>query len=351
MKISKKYASVNLGDWLCTFHPGGTGNVKPFSILQYLLSFALKSRHSVISKVSACEHQLMRLLTAWALFQYYFVSLHVYKSKMTRFFRKTAIVCFTASMLLASCNSDFQKIKKSSDPTAKFNAAIAYYKADSYLKALPLFEELLSVYRGTDKAQDVTYYYAYTNYRLEDYVMAQYYFAQYYHSYPHTPRAEECDFMRAFCEYMLSPVYSLDQTDTQKAMEAFQSFVDDFPNSVHVKESNKYIDLLRAKLEKKYFEIAKQYYTIESYNAAGVALKNYIKAYPDSKYCEEASYIIIEAEYKYAANSVIKERPERLQKVLDDYANFVVNYPKSEYLKNAESIRNQALHMKKELNS
>ena len=248
MKISKKYASVNLGDWLCTFHPGGTGNVKPFSILQYLLSFAIKSKSLVISKALAREYQLMRLLPAWALFQYYFVSLHVYKSKMTRFFRKTAIICFTASMLLASCNSDFQKIKKSSDPTAKFNAAIAYYKADSYLKALPLFEELLSVYRGTDKAQDVTYYYAYTNYRLEDYVMAQYYFAQYYHSYPHTPRAEECDFMRAFCEYMLSPVYSLDQTDTQKAMEAFQSFVDDFPNSVHVKESNKYIDLLRAKL-------------------------------------------------------------------------------------------------------
>ncbi|NNM95759.1 MAG: hypothetical protein HKL88_09940 [Bacteroidia bacterium] len=43
MKISKKYASVNLGDWLYTFHPGGTGNVNPFSILQYLLSFALKA--------------------------------------------------------------------------------------------------------------------------------------------------------------------------------------------------------------------------------------------------------------------------------------------------------------------
>ncbi len=57
MKISKKYASLNLGDWLYTFHLGGTGNVNPFSILQYLLSFALKGRHSVISKALARELQ------------------------------------------------------------------------------------------------------------------------------------------------------------------------------------------------------------------------------------------------------------------------------------------------------
>ncbi|HXB13373.1 MAG TPA: outer membrane protein assembly factor BamD [Bacteroidia bacterium] len=252
-------------------------------------------------------------------------------------------------LFLSSCGGDYQKIRKSSDTQTKYNAAVSYYKAGSYIKALPLFEELLSIYRGTEKAQDLNYYYAYCNYHLMDYVMAQYYFTTYYRTYPHTPRAEECEFMRAFCEYLLSPIYSLDQTDTKKAIESFQTFVDDYPNSAHVKESNHYIDLLREKLAKKYFENAKQYYTTEYYNAASTALANYIKAYPDSKFVEEASFIIIEADYKYAINSVEKQQTVRLQKVIEDYTKFVANYPNSEHIKQANSLYKDAVSLKNNL--
>jgi len=228
---------------------------------------------------------------------------------------------------------------------------MAYYKSGNYLKALPLFEELLTVFRGTEKAQDIYYYYAYCNFHLGDYVMGQYYFTSYYRTFPHTPHAEECEFMRAYCEYLLSPVYSLDQTDTKKAIEAFQTFIDDYPTSDRIKESNKYIDLLRAKLEKKYFEIARQYYTIEYYNAASVALNNYIKAYPNSKYDEEASYLMVKADYEYAINSVVKQRGTRFQKVMDDYTKFAGTYPNSEYLKDAQSLSNSAASEKKNLHS
>ncbi len=269
---------------------------------------------------------------------------------MSSYLRKIYIYLGLISLIFSvSCNREFQQIKKSSDPTAKYNAAISYYNAGSYLKALPLFEELLSLYKGTDKAQDITYYYAYTNFKLEDYVMSEYYFTQFYRSFPRSPHAEETEFMRAFCEYLMSPVYSLDQSDTHKAIDAFQSFIDDHQNSPRVKEANKYIDMLRAKLEKKYFEIAKQYYTIESYNAATVAMKNYLKQYPDSKYCEEGSYIIVEADYKYAINSVIKQRGNRLQKVIDDYAKLVINYPNSIYLKDAQNLKNAAQRLKSKL--
>jgi outer membrane protein assembly factor BamD len=226
---------------------------------------------------------------------------------------------------------------------------VAYYNAGNYLKALPLFETLLSVYRGTDREQDIYYYYAYTNYKLNDFVMAGYYFSSFYHTFPRASRAEECEYMRAYCEYLDSPLYNLDQTDSKKSIEAFQTFIDDYPNSSRIKDANKYIDFLNAKLEKKYFEISKLYYTIEYYHAASISLANYIKSYPNSQYDEEASFLIVKANYMYAANSVLNKKNERYQAVIDSYLKFIDAYPKSNYLTDAQSIYDNAVKLKNQI--
>ncbi len=261
--------------------------------------------------------------------------------------RFTVVVC--GVMLLASCGGDYKKIQKSTNSEVRYNAAIAYYKAGNYLKALPLFESLITVYRGTDKEQDIYYYYAYTNFRLNDFVMAGFYFANYYHTFPHTERAEECDFMHAYCEYMESPAYNLDQTDCKKAIDAFQAFIDNFPSSTRVKEANHYMDMMRSKLEKKYFEISKLYYTTQYYHAASISLTNYVKSYPNSRYDEEAGYLIIEADYKYAINSVDNRKSDRFQAVIDAYLKFVDSYPKSDFLKDAQNLYDTSVKLKGQL--
>lgn len=260
------------------------------------------------------------------------------KKQELAYFRWKVSIIVLVTILLYSCGGDYKRIQKSGDNQAKFNAAVAFYKSGNYLKALPLFEELITAYRGSDREQDVYYYYAYTNYKVSDFVMAGYYFSSYYHTYPHSTHTEECEFMYAYCEYMLSPIYSLDQSDTKKSIEAFQTFVDNYPKSDRVKEANRFIDLCRSKLEKKYFEIAKQYYTIEYYHSASVALNNYMKTYPESKYNEEAQFLVIKSNYLYAVNSVKKQRYKRFQDVITCYHKFVDTYPKSEYLGDAEKI-------------
>ncbi len=264
-------------------------------------------------------------------------------------FRFTVIAC--GIFIFASCGGDYKKIQKSTNSEVKYNAAIAYYKAGNFLKALPLFESLLSVYRGTEKEQEVYYYYAYTNFRLNDFVMAGFYFSNYYHTFPHTDRAEECEFMHAYCEYLGTPAYNLDQTDGKKAIDAFQTFIDNYPNSTRIKEANRYMDMMHAKLEKKYFEISKLYYTTEYYHAASISLANYIKSYPNSRYDEEASFLIIKSDYKFAVNSVDNRKGERLQTVMDAYLKFVDEYPKSDFLKEAQSIYDSCVKIKSELNN
>jgi outer membrane protein assembly factor BamD len=80
-----------------------------------------------------------------------------------------------------------------------------------------------------------------------------------------------------------------------------------------------------------------------------VALTNYNHDYPSSKYLEESNFLIIKCDYLYAINSVEWQKNARLQTVVQDYLKFVDQYPKSEYLKEAESMYNNALSLQKNL--
>lgn len=57
--------------------------------------------------------------------------------------------------------------------------------------------------------------------------------------------------MAAYCKFLDSPAYNLDQESTYDAIKELQLFVNRYPNSDRVEECNKYLDILRDKLEKK----------------------------------------------------------------------------------------------------
>ena len=70
-----------------------------------------------------------------------------------------------------------------------------------------------------------------------------------------------------------------------------QIFIDNYPNSEFLDEANSYVQELQTKLEKKDFEISKQYYTIRDYKAAIKSLDNFIGSYPGTPYREDALFI------------------------------------------------------------
>ena len=58
--------------------------------------------------------------------------------------------------------------------------------------------------------------------------------------------------MQAKSQFMLSPRFSLDQTETDKAIDLLQIFIDKYPNSEYTPEVNSYIQQLQEKLEKEF---------------------------------------------------------------------------------------------------
>ncbi|WP_394759632.1 outer membrane protein assembly factor BamD, partial [Flavobacterium sp.] len=136
----------------------------------------------------------------------------------------------------------------------------------------------------------------------------------------------------------LSPLYSLDQVDTDKAINKLQDFINKYPNSSYLADANVVVQLLREKLEKKAFEIAKQYNTIEDYKPAIKALDNFIADYPGTPYKEQALYYKLNACYQLAINSVPSKMEERLNVAKAAQAALISFNSNTEYKKKADEM-------------
>lgn len=248
--------------------------------------------------------------------------------------------------MLVGCDG-YNKLLKSTDYEKKLAKAKEYYDKGNYIRATTLFEELIPVFKGDQRAEEIYYLFSYCNYYQGDYALSQYHFKNYYRNFPMGKHAEECLFMNAYCYYLNSPNYKLDQTDTKNAMAELQNFVDLYPESPRIDSCNKISDLLRYKLEHKDYDIVKQYYNLADYKAAIAASKNFIKDFPESKKIDEIYYVLIDAYYLLAVNSIDSKKLERLEGAIDYYKKFVDLYANSSsFVDKAESVYQSSLKMR-----
>jgi outer membrane protein assembly factor BamD len=247
------------------------------------------------------------------------------------------------TIAFTGCKSKFEKLRLSTDIGRKYQEAIKLYNKKDYSKALILFEDLVQRYRGRSEAEDLYYYFAYTNYQLKDYLSARYHFKTFADTYPNSPKAEECRFLTAYCYYLDSPNFSLDQDNTLRAIESLQLFINIYPKSDRVAEASKLILDLRDKLELKSYANAKLFLDIGDYQAAVIAFRNSTKDYPDTKFAEEMEFLTIKSQYLYANNSLEIKQEERYNEAIEEYERFVEKYPKSTYLKEAENLKETSL--------
>ncbi len=230
----------------------------------------------------------------------------------------------------------------------KYEAAIKYYEEEKYDRAMPLLEELIPMFRGTERAEKVYYCYCYCNYQMDLLYAAAYHFKKFADTYPLSEHAQHMLFMHAYSNYMLSPIPSLDDTDTKKAINAFQLFINTYPQHELVDSSNVMMDKLRYKLEEKSYQNAKQYYRIFAFKAAIIALNNTLIDFPETKYHEEILFLILKSNFLLAENSVEKKKLERINNTIEAYYTFVDSYKESKYLKEAQTIFTKSSNMRDE---
>ncbi|MFZ4102676.1 MAG: outer membrane protein assembly factor BamD [Sphingobacterium thalpophilum] len=259
----------------------------------------------------------------------------MFKNKLNIFLSVLLIVLIA----FTSCKSKFEKLRASNDTAKKYREAVRLYEKKDYSKALGLFDDLVTKYRGTAEAEDLSYYFAYTHYKLRDNTTARYHFKTFADTYASSPKAEECRFMAAYCFYLESPIYSLDQENTIKAIEALQLFINLHPKGERVAEASKLISNLREKLETKSYANSRLFLDIGDYKSAVIAFRNSAREFPDTKYAEEMEFLTVKSQALYAGASFEVKQEERYNEAIQLYAEFIQNYPSSKYLKEAEAIK------------
>lgn len=241
------------------------------------------------------------------------------------------------AIVLVSC-SEYQKALKSEDTAVKLAVATKKYEAGKYQKAIRLFEQIAPVYRGKPQAEEMFYMYSQAYYKTKQYYLAGYQFESFASLYPKSKNAEEAAFLGAKCYATLSPVYSLDQTDTDKAIGKMQNFIDKHPDSKYAPEANEVVKALTLKLEKKAYEIAKQYNTISDFKSAIKALDNFILDYPGTIYKEKAMFYKLDSSFKLAINSVPSKMKERLENAKLAYEALIKFNANTEFKKEADQM-------------
>ena len=240
-------------------------------------------------------------------------------------------------VLLTSCN-EYQKALKSESVSTKYELANKLYDQEKYSKAIRLFEQIATSYRGKPQAEKLFYLFSQAYYKTNQYYLAAYQFESFVSSYPKSEKLEECAFLGAKCFSTLSPEYSLDQKETFSAIDKLQNFIDTYPNSKDIVEANALLQNLVQKIEKKVYENAKAYHTISDYKSAIVALEIFINDYPGTPFKEEALFYRYDSAYKLAINSVPSKMEERLIDAKKMYSNLMKFKEDTQYKEKADTM-------------
>lgn len=243
---------------------------------------------------------------------------------------------------LSSCG-EYYKLMKSEDYEAKWNKANEYYEQGKYGRVIELMDELKTIYKGTERAEQAMYMLANSYYRTKDYYSASAQYQIYYKTFPKGTFVEDCRFMSGKAAYLNSPDPRLTQEGTVEAMDELNVFLEYFPNSEHRDEVEFMMNELMEKLAYKALMNSRLYYNLgnymgNNYESCIVTASNAMLDFPTSVYRVDFAFLILKSKFTYAQESIESQKPDRFRAAVDEYYSFVNEYPDSKYQKEAKHI-------------
>ena len=243
--------------------------------------------------------------------------------------------------LLTSCAGEFNKVYKSTDTDYKYEFAKEAFASGKFQQASALLEELITVKKGTEEAQESLYMLAMAQYCNGDFDAASVTFKKYLSSYPR-------GYYVGQSLYESAPEPRLDQTPTIGAINAYQQFMDLFPDSKLRKNAQERLYELQDKLVTKELLSAQLYFNLggyfgninkndeSNYTSCIITAQNALKQYPYSKHREDFALLIMKSKFELAENSTDDKRLDRYRDAEDECYGFINEYPDSKNVRTAE---------------
>ena len=250
---------------------------------------------------------------------------------------------FIPFLLVFSSCGEYNKVLKSKDVDYRFDFAKRAFDQRKFTQASTVLETIYTPLRGTPNGEEALFLLAMSYYENKDYLNSGVYFKTYYSRYPRGKFAELARFYSGYGYYLDSPDPQLDQSQTVKAIEELQGFLDYFPNSDRVSIAQNAIFEMQDKLTLKELQNAQLYYNLgnymgNNYESAIITAQNALKNYPYSKYREDFELLILKSKYQEARLRIQEKQAERYRDVVDEYYSYTNNYPDSKNRKEADNI-------------
>lgn len=232
--------------------------------------------------------------------------------------------------------------EKHDEINSRFDRGVELYEKGKYYRAQETFEDVLIRGRHTDLGDDAQYYLAQSYFHNKEYLMAIEEYERLVRQMSYSPYVEESRFRICESYTRLSPKYFHDQAYTEKAIDKFQEFIEDYPNSQYREISTQSIRTLREKMARKLYESAILYIKTEDYASSLLYLGQVLESYYDTDFADQARLKIVEthirAGHREKAKAFLNENESRFNddKLLKE-ARHIVESAKAETEKNRDS--------------
>jgi len=262
--------------------------------------------------------------------------------------KRNIFILAVAALLTCSCAGEFNRVYKSADNAYKYEYAKELFASNKFQQAATFLEELVIQKKGSEEAQECLYMLGMAQYCNADFEAASATFKKYSTTYPRGIYAEAASYYVGQSLYESAPEPRLDQSPTIGAINAYQQFLDLFPDSKYRPEAQKRLYELQDKLIQKEYLAAELYYNLggyfgninkndeSNYTACIITAQNALKQYPYARNREQFALLIMRSKFQLAENSTKERRLERYRDAEDECYGYINEFPDSKDVKLAQ---------------
>ena len=199
------------------------------------------------------------------------------------------------------------------------------------LRASTEFKILVLNNPGSSFVDTAQFYLAESFFNMKEYITAAAEYEKLLRVYPRSNFTDNAQYKMGFAYYKLSPRASLDQEYTTKAIDAFEQFLDEYPESELVDDATQKLLDANTKLAKKEFDTGEHYRRAGYWRAAINSYDDVVKYFKFTRFAEDAYY--------WRAYCLLKL--EEYDEARGTIRYFLAQFPETSYLGRAKSLANQ----------
>ncbi len=266
------------------------------------------------------------------------LSLKTYHSNL-----KIALAFFAVLFVVTACSNE-KLIKPGDSLQVAYQKSVTLFQDKHYQDASKAFKTVINYGRGTEYAKNSQYFLGQSYFKSGQYLLAANAYQQFTILYPQSTQTEMATYKEALCYFKLSPRYATDQKYTHKAIQQFNLFISEYPNSDLLDKAGKYVTKLRTKLAHKIYAAAQLYFKLDQYKAAVIYYDATVDQYPGTSWAEQSLVREIAAYNEYARKSIHSSKIERYKKELAAYQQYLQLFPDGKHKGKAKANARTAKH-------